>query len=308
MPEILKALNEGTAGDGGYIVPEQFSSKVLELVQAQTVVVPDLEQVQMTTDTLRIPKVTAGSTAYLVSELGTITSSQLGFGETVLYPKKFAALIEASTELEEDNIVGVADVLVNQMARDLAIKIDNEIFNGEGGTTFAGLRYTGSFTNSVAANGTIGGTQSAAISLTPISKAIDEVLKDNHSQPDVSYFNPRTIGSLRLLTDSTSRPMLNMETWGSPLLREGVIGTLMGTKLKPAANIPVTLTYGSQTGCTDAIVGVSKMFGYYAVRRNVTFKRDYVISTDRNQYQVTLRSAFAVKYPDAYCVIRSITN
>lgn len=311
MADIFKALNEGTNSDGGFTVPDEFAARVLALITAKTVTVPDLEQVSMMTDTMYIPKETSGTTAYIVPELGTITASSQGFGRVTLSPKKFAAMIEASTELLEDNNVSVANLIVADMARDLALKIDNEVLNGTGGSGFEGLRYTGSFTNSVAANGTISSTNGANISLTPISKAVDEILKDNHEMPDVSYWHPRTIGSLRLLTDSTSRPMFNAETWGSPLLREGVIGTIYGMAVKPTSQLPINLSYGTasaDTTATDAIVGKSKMFGFYGTRRNLTFNRDYVIESDRNQYQANLRVAFSVKYPDAYCVIRAIRD
>jgi HK97 family phage major capsid protein len=311
MADIFKALSGGTNSDGGFTVPDEFAARVLELITAKTVTVADLEQVSMMSDTMYIPKATTGTTAYIVPELGTITSSQQGFGRITLTPIKFAALVEASTELLEDSNVGMANIIVNDMARDLALKIDNEVLNGSAGSGFAGLRYTGSFTNSVAANGTISGTNGANISLTPISKAVDEILKDNHQMPDVSYWHPRTIGSLRLLTDSTSRPMFNQETWGSPLLREGVIGVLYGTAVKPTSQLPINLSYGTasaDTTCADAILGKSKMFGLYGNRRSLTFNRDYAIDTDRNKYQANMRVAFSVKYPDAYCVIRAIRD
>lgn len=311
MADITKALNEGTASDGGNTVPTEFAARILELVTAKTVTLSDLENVSMASNVWKMPKNTSGTTAYIVPELGTVTGSQQGYGQITLTAKKFAALVEASTELVEDNNVSLANFIVSDMARDIALKIDNEVLNGTtGGSGFVGLRDTASFTNSVSAAGLIGGTTGANISLTPISKAVDEVLKDNHNQPNVSYFNPRTIGSLRLLTDSTARPIFNAETWGSPLLREGVLGTIYGMAIKPTTQLPINLSYGVNADATasDAIVGVSKMFGIYGTRRNITFKQDYTIASDRNVYQVTLRSAFAVKYADAYCVIRAIRD
>lgn len=307
MADIIKALREATESAGGYLVPEEFAARVYDLIQAKTVVLPDLEQVNMGTDTMYLPKTTAGSTAYWVAETGTITASELAFGRITLTAKKVAALVEASTEILEDANVSVANILVDQMARDLALKIDDEILNGTGGT-FSGLRYTGSFTNSYSAGA---GTSSGNIGLTAISKAVDEILKDNHEFPNVSYWTPRTIGSLRVLTDGSARPMFNQETWGSPLLREGVVGTIYGLAVKPTTQLAINLSYGTaaaQTSCADAIVGVSKQFGIYGNRRGLRFKNDYKIETDINQYQVTMRSAFSVKYPNAYCVIRAIQD
>ena len=310
MADIIKALREATGSAGGYLVPDEFAARVYELIQAKAITLPDLEQVKMNHETMYLPKVTSGTTAYWVNETNSITESETGFSRITLTAKKVAALVEASTEVLEDANVTVANLIVEQMAKDLALAIDDKIINGTGGT-FSGLRYTGSFTNSVGADGTVDGSTAANISLTPISKAVDEVLKDNHEQPDVSYFNPRTIGAIRLLTDGSARPMLNMETWGSPLLKEGSIGYMYGTSLKPTTQLAVNLSYGTASGettCADAIVGKSKMFGIYGERRGLVFKTDYKISEDVHQYQTTMRAGFSIKYPDAYCVIRAIKN
>jgi HK97 family phage major capsid protein len=307
MADINKILVEGTNAAGGFLVPDEFAARVYELIQAKTIVLPDLETVQMNSDVMYIPKTTNGSTAYWVAETGAITASTPGYGRITLTAKKVAALINASTEILEDANVSVANLIVEQMSRDLALSIDNEILNGTG-AAFVGLRDTASFTNSYSAGN---GTTSGNIGLTAISKAVDTILADNHTMPDVSYWNPRTVGSLRVLTDSTGRPMFNQETFGSPLLKTGVVGTVYGMGVKPSTQLPINLSYGTasaQTTCADAIVGVSKQFGIFGNRRGLTFKQDYAIANDYNQYQVTMRGAFSVKYPDSYCVIRAIQD
>jgi HK97 family phage major capsid protein len=194
------------------------------------------------------------------------------------------------------------------MARDLALKQDDEILNGTGGT-FAGLRYTGSYTNSYSSGA---GTSSGNINLSAISKAVDTILTDNHNFPNIGYFHTRTLGSLRVLTDSTGRPIFNQETWGSPLLAQGIVGNVWGVPTKPANQLPINLSVGTGAGetnsCTEAILGVKGMFGIYGNRRSLKFNRDYKITTDENQYQVTMRAGFSVKYPDAYCVIKAIKD
>lgn len=307
MADIIKALREASDSAGGYLVPEEFAARVYDLIQVKTVVMPDLEQVNMNTDVMYLPKATQGSTAYWVAETGTISTSEMAFGRLTLTAKKVAALVEASTEILEDANVSVANMIVDQMAKDLAIEVDDEVLNGTGGT-FAGLRYTGSYVNSYSAGS---GTGSGNINLTAISKAIDTVLADNHEFPNIGYFHSRTLGSLRVLTDSAARPIFNQETWGSPLLREGKVGTVWGVPIKLANQLPINLSVGTgsgETAATEAIIGVSKQFGIYGNRRQLRFKNDYKITTDENQYQVTMRCAFSVKYPESYSVIKAILN
>ena len=316
----MKALNEATNSDGLYLVPTEFSNRLLAYIQAKSTVYPDCDIRQMTGLTQYIPKVTDGTTAYWVSELGSITAAQSKFGRITLTAKKVAALTEASSEVLEDNNVGVANHLVEQMGTDIALSIDAEIITG-GGTNFTGLLDTGSMLNAVDSQGNTGlthadGTGSvltgSTIKIAAIQAAVYEVLKDNHEQPDVSYWNPKTLGQVAALTDSSTRPVLNNETWGSPLLREGVIGTLYGTKAKTTTQLPITKSYGTaaaqSASCADAIVARSKMFGIVGERRGFIWKTDYEISTDKYQYQTTMRLAFAIKYGNAYCPIRAISD
>ncbi len=320
MTDIMKALIEATGSMGGYLVPDEFSNRLLALIQAKAVIMNDCDIRSMAGLTKYIPKVTSGSTAYWPAELGTITASAPNYGRITLTAKKVAALTEASSEVLEDNIVNVADQFVEQMGTDIALSIDAEMIYGTG-ANFTGLRDTASFTNAVDALGTINmthadgtasGLTGAAISVAAIQKAVGEILADNHDQPDVSYWNPKTLGQVQALTDSTSRPILNMETYGSPLLREGITATLYGTKVKTTTQLPTTLTYGTSAtesaSCADAIVGRSKMFAICGQRRGFIWKTDYDIVTDKYKYQTTMRLAFSIKYPDAYCMIRGIID
>jgi len=327
-PSITKALNEATNSAGGYLVPDEFSNQLLALIQAKTITMDDLDVRQMISDVQYIPKITAGTTAYWITETGSITESNPAYGQITLTAKKIASLVQASSEVLEDNNIDLANHLVDQMAADLAVSIDGKIYTGSCLTTgntgaanpFYGLLHTASYSNAVDAVGNANqtgawGTGSAVtgadIALAGIANAITEVLQDNHEQPDVSYWNPRTIGSLMKLTDSTTRPVLNMETFGSPLIAEGAIARLYGTKVKQSAQVPINLIYGTTaalSASSDAFVGKSKMFGILGQRRGFVWKTDYTITTDVYIWQTTARMAFAIKYPDAYCLIRGITN
>ena len=75
MVDIMKALNEATNAEGLYVVPTEFSKRLLELVQAKVVVMSDCDIRQMNSLTQYIPKVTSGSTATWGGELATITAS-----------------------------------------------------------------------------------------------------------------------------------------------------------------------------------------------------------------------------------------
>ena len=316
--DILKALNEATNSAGGYTVPTELADRLLALIQRENVFITDLDQQRMNSLTKEIPKVTSGTTARWPGEIGTITGSESGFGQTTLTAKKLAGLTQVSTEVLEDSIVDLGSQITEQLSTDMSLELEDKMVNGTG-TIFTGLRNTASFTNAVSAKGDntsatgadgTGSTVTGAnISLKPIVQAVTEVLKDNHAQPDVSYWNPRTIGSIKLLTDGNARPMLDETTYGSPLVKEGVLGILYGTKAKSTTVLPITLTYGTgTTSATDAIVARAGKYAYLGNRRGMKFTSDYDIDNDSWKYQATARFGFAIKYADAYCVIRAILD
>lgn len=288
MANILKALSEGTDAAGGFIVPEELSREILALIQANSVTIGDMQTVPMASDELRLPKLTSGATARWIGESTTITGADIAFGRTTMSAKKVAALMTASTELLEDAPVSVATIITEQMGKDLALSIDNEILGTSTAQFADALGNTGNATNTVS-SGTLGWET--------LISAGSMLLEDNQPLPDVMYTHPVNIKSLKLLTDGNARPIFNMETWGSPLLREGIIGTVVGMQVKPT----------TQLTTSSIIVGVKGKFGYYATRRQLKFNRFYNIGTDDWVFQSNLRVAFAAKYKDAYCLIRNVS-
>jgi hypothetical protein len=76
-----KALNETIGEQGGYLVPVQQSTEIVDLLRTQAVVrqMPGVRVVPMTSDTMTMPRLSGGATAYWTSEGATMTTSQQGF-------------------------------------------------------------------------------------------------------------------------------------------------------------------------------------------------------------------------------------
>lgn len=107
-----KAMSAGVGADGGFLVPTQFSTDYVELLRPASIV-RRLNPVTlpMPTGTLRIPKITAGSSAAYLDENGRITTSQLTTGSLTLTFKKLASLVPVSGDLVRYSSIG-ADTLV----------------------------------------------------------------------------------------------------------------------------------------------------------------------------------------------------
>jgi len=119
-----RAMNEGSNAAGGALVPEEFASRVIRLVETYGTFPPAAENVTMTRDTLVIPKRVTGTTAYFVGEGSAVTESEPTYSNVSLVAKKLAVSCRMSTEIVEDALVSIADAVATEFATSLAYKID----------------------------------------------------------------------------------------------------------------------------------------------------------------------------------------
>ena len=127
----VKALSEGTASEGGYLVPEYFSNEVLRLAPVYGVARRDARVVQVLGLKTHFPTADAVS-AYRVGEKVAITSSQPTIGQVTLTVKKIAAMIPMSNELLEDANVNTVDLIIRLVAEAFAKYEDEWAFLGKG--------------------------------------------------------------------------------------------------------------------------------------------------------------------------------
>lgn len=299
---LLKALNENTNTQGGFLVPEIWAAKIYEIILAKSTAIQLCEQITMTSDTLFFPKVTAATTAYFVDEAATITAAQPTFGQLTIHPKKVAALTVLSTEVMEDSNPSIMDTVIRRLAEDIALKVDYEIYNGTtnvGG--FNGWRDTTADTaiHTVAVGG--------ELSTDDISDAIEK-LQSSNIEPTDLIIHPKLLNKLRKLKTTTNgnEPLLNMITFGAAPLANGVVGKIWGINVILTTQLPADLTGGTCTTATEAILVSRGKCGIYANRRQLNLNRFYRIATDDWQIQSNMRSAFQVNYSKSICVLKDI--
>jgi len=299
---LLKALNENTNTQGGYLVPEIWASKIYDLILAKSTAIQLCENITMTTDTLYFPKVTAASTAYFTEEAGTITQSQPTFGQLVLHPKKVAALSRLSSEVMEDSNPSVMDVVVNRLAEDIALKVDYEIYNGTTSTGgFNGMRDTTADTAILTV--AVGGE----ITTDKLSDAIAAMRTQNIYPTDL-IIHPKLTNKLRKLKTTTNgyEPLLNINTFGAAPLGSGIIGKIWGINVIETTQLPTALSGGTATTATEALLVSRGKCGIFANRRELRLNKFYLIDTDDWKVQSNMRCAFAVNYSKAICVLQDI--
>jgi len=137
---LEKAQGEGTNSSGGVLVPEEMLAAIIVLRETYGVFRKECRVVPMSRDTLDWPRRTGGLTAYFVGENQALTESNVAFDNVNLTAKKLATLTKLSTEIAEDAVVNIADFVVNEIAYAFSSKEDDCGFNGDGTSTYGGMR------------------------------------------------------------------------------------------------------------------------------------------------------------------------
>lgn len=161
-----------------------------------------------------IPKMTAGNTAYWLSDENTqITESQPTIGQLALAPKNVAALTELSHQLMVQSSPDVENLVLQSIARDIGLAVDVGILRGSGSAGQpTGIATTGSI-------GSFTGTSLAAVGLL---NAVADVGAANALFPGCGFVTTHAVAGLLM-----DRPNVTSATNGVPLwqgrMEEGTI-------------------------------------------------------------------------------------
>ena len=136
-----RALGENSNSTGGALVPEEFASRVIRLVENYgTFAASSVEKVTMTRDTMIVPKRVTGTTAYFVGEGTAVQESEPTYSNVQLIAKKLAVGTRMSNEVVEDALISLADAVATEFATSLAYKIDLCGWVGDGTSTYGGIQ------------------------------------------------------------------------------------------------------------------------------------------------------------------------
>ncbi len=124
---------------GGFTVPEPLEATIIRLVEEAGVFRRSARTMPMTSNTLDVPQRVGGLTVEYPGEGGNIGNSDLTFGQINLVAKKYAVLALMSTELEEDSIISMVDLVTEEIAYAIAVAEDTNSFLGDGTAAFGGI-------------------------------------------------------------------------------------------------------------------------------------------------------------------------
>lgn len=112
----LQILSEGTAADGGFLVPDEFANVIIEDIRDQNIMRQLASVMTTTSDTVHIPSLVGRPKAAWRAEKATKNTSTATFAENVLTPYSLAVIVGLSNELVADAKLGVGGSIVNYIA------------------------------------------------------------------------------------------------------------------------------------------------------------------------------------------------
>ncbi len=122
--EKLQLLSEGTAADGGYLVPEEFANMIIEDIRdlniMRQIAAPPMT---ISSDTLHIPSLVSRPKATFRAEKAVKNTSTATFAENVLTPYSLAVIVGMSREFANDASLGVSGSVVNYVAGLMAVSL-----------------------------------------------------------------------------------------------------------------------------------------------------------------------------------------
>jgi len=100
-----KAMTIATDADGGYLVPTELSAVLIEAVQLKCMVAPFFNQVEMPTETFKIPVNTADPDVEYLGEATSATAKKPTLSQLTLSAKKLISYVPWSYELDENTVI-----------------------------------------------------------------------------------------------------------------------------------------------------------------------------------------------------------
>lgn len=130
--QVVKALAEGVAADGGYLTPTEFRAQLVEDIQDKPFLRNLVTVIPMNSDSIELPTLASGVKTSWGSENTAISTTTARFGTLTLAPKRLNTLLYTSRELVADSAINVVQLISRLFVEAIGREEDRVIINGSG--------------------------------------------------------------------------------------------------------------------------------------------------------------------------------
>lgn len=290
----LKDLSEGTDKYGGYLVPNEFRNQVLQIMGDGGVARREGTVINMSGDTLNIPRLDTKTAVSWTAESGTISSGTPEFGTVTLTAKKAALIVPVTSELFEDSAVNLQSILAGMFAEKLAEAEDTQAFTGDG-TVFTGILEESDINTVTMGSGDTGFSNVALDDLFNLIAAVKQSVARNGK-----FFMHRTIWStVKNMTDSNGNYVFNPTD--QTLLGYPVVFSDDMNSISDTANSTVFMGFGDMR---NIYIGDRRKISI-ALADQATVGSTNLYEQDMLALRVTERIGMAIALPQAFAVLKT---
>lgn len=279
-----RALSPNDNNKGGVFIPDTFASTVIRLVEQYGAFPAQANNLQMTSDTLYIPRRTSGNTAYHTAANAETTATDMGTDNVMLSSKEVRVGTRVPNQLIDDSAIDLAGLVAEEFALAIAQRIDEDGFIGTGASGYGGIRgIQWKFENETLTAGINNSAQTAVTSLT-----VDDFLATVAKAPTYALQSP-TCGWY-VTPQMHALAMQSLALGGNGALAMEVID---GARRPTFLGWPVFFNnVMRKTASTDQVValfGDMKRSSHFALRRAVAVRAstDRYIEFDQTYLQAT---------------------
>jgi len=203
----FRDLTAGTTSAGGYLVETQNMGFIELLYNRSVALRMGARRLPGLTGNVAIPRQTAGSTAYwLTNEATQATETNLTFDQVSLTPKNIAAYVEISRQLMLQSSPGAEGIVSDDLAKQVAVKVDLAALEGSGTEQPTGISATAG----------IGAFTGATLSYAYVLNAQEDLASSNIMPIRGGYVGTPPVASVcmqRVKFSSTASPLWEGNLW-----------------------------------------------------------------------------------------------
>ena len=221
--QVSDILQEGVDADGGYLVPEEYDSRLIDTLEEENIM-RKLGRVITTSGEHKINIAATKPAAAWVEEGGALTFGDATFNQILLDAHKLHVAIKVTEELLYDNAFGLENYIIDQFGKALANAEEDAFLNGTGvGQPLGLFAKTG--------GGTTAETLTAALKADDILNLI-YALKRPYRKNASFIINDKNLAVIRKLKDNNGAYM-----W-QPSYQAGEPDKILGYDVHTSAYAP----------------------------------------------------------------------
>lgn len=245
-------LSEGVDSEGGYLVPDEFETTLVQALTGENVLRSRLHVITTSSGTHKIPVVASKGEASWIDENGAYPEDDDTFSQVSIDAHKLGTIIKVSEELLNDSAFDLESYFASEFARRIGAKEEEAFIGGDGSSKPTGIL----------ASAEVGVTAATATAITA-DEIIDLFysLKAPYRKNAVWVVNDSTIKAIRKLKDGNGQYI-----W-QPSLKDGDFDTLLGRPVLTSAYMPEIASKAKPVMFGDL------SFYWVGDRQGVTFKR-----------------------------------